>query len=54
MKTRIKIKHYTPDTDEQLTYRTFSDIQAIKLDLRQQRYKRQSTKQVAIKKASKT
>lgn len=53
MKTRIKIKHYTPDTSDQLTYQTFADMQLLKLDRMAQQYKRQSTKQVAIKKASK-
>lgn len=54
MKTRIKIKHYTTDIDETLTYQTFADIQLLKLDRMAQQYKRKSTKQSAIKKASKS
>lgn len=53
MKTRIKIKHYTTDIDEELTYQTFADIQLLKSGKKEQQYKRQSTKQSAIKRASK-
>ena len=53
MKTRIKIKFFTLDTIDNLTEQTFADVQRVKADKREQQYKRQSTKQVKIKKSMK-